>query len=353
MEHIIAKEKGWKVGVDYPEWGNNELYLQTIQGGYLKGDETPKEAYRRVSNAAAKHFHKHNVQELSNKFFDIIWKGWLCLSTPVLSNMGLERGLPISCFSSYYPDDLYEINRKNTEISMLSKNGGGTSANFSEVRPAGAKISSGGTSDGIIPFLKQLDSTVKASKQLPVRRGACAVYLDIEHKDYEDFLLIRKGQGDPDRQQMRLHQGSVITDEFMNQMITGDEDKRKLWTETLRWRIERGEPYIAFIDNANKTWYSQNKSIPSIKSSNLCNEIWLPLDKDHSFVCCLSSLNLYKWDEFKDTDTIQLSIWFLDAVIEEFIQKAEQIKGIEDAVRFAKKSRAIGLGKNNAQYKLL
>lgn len=341
-EHNIAKIKGWKVGVDYPEWGNNEFYLQTIQGGYLDGDETPKQAYERVSCAAAE---KLNKPELKDKFFNIIWNGWLCLSTPVLSNMGTERGLPISCFGSYVEDSLYEINRKNMEIAILSKNGGGTSANFDSVRPAGSPISGGGTSDGIIPFLKQLDSTVKASKQLPVRRGACATYINIEHKDYKDFLLIRKGQGDADRQQMRLHQGAIITDSFMKDMLAGDKEKRELWAETMKWRIERGEPYLTFIDNANnQAWWKGILDLPSIKNPQLCAEIFLPSDMYHTYVCCLSSLNLYKWDEFKDTDTIQLAIWFLDAVIQEFIDKAKLIKGIEDAVRFAEKSRAVGLG---------
>lgn len=341
-EHNIAKEKGWKLGIDYPEWGNNKLYLQTIQGGYLVGNETPKQAYMRVAHSAATHLNK---PELADKFFNIIWKGWLGLSTPVLSNMGTKRGLPISCFGSFVEDSLYEINRKIMEIAILSKSGGGTSANFSSVRPSGSIISGGGTSDGVIPFLKQLDSTVKASKQLPVRRGACAVYLDIEHKDYDDFLKIRKGQGDPDRQQMRLHQGAIIKDDFMNQMIAGDPEKRKLWGETLKWRIERGEPYLTFITNArNQAWWKNKLNIPDIENCQLCAEIFLPSDKDHTYVCCLSSLNLAKWDEYKDTDTIQLSIWFLDAVIQEFIEKAKEIKGIEDAVRFAEKSRAVGLG---------
>lgn len=268
IEHPIAQSKNWKVGIDYPEWGNNEFYLQTIQGGYLIKDETPRDAYNRVASTAAKYLKK---PELEAKFFNIIWKGWLALSTPVLSNFGTDRGLPISCFGSFVSDSLYEINRKNMEIAILSKSGGGTSANFSSVRAAGSSISGGGTTDGIIPFLKQLDSTVKASKQLPVRRGACAVYIDIEHSDYKDFLLIRRGQGDPDRQQMRLHQGSIISDKFMTDMLAGDKRKRELWTETMKWRIERGEPYMTFIDNANnQAWWKGILDIPSIKNPQLC-----------------------------------------------------------------------------------
>ena len=491
MTHEIAKNKNWAVGIDYPEWGNNELYLQTITNGYLFGEETPKQAYTRVSNKAAELL---NRPDLKREFFDVLWKGWLCLSSPVLANFGLKRGLPISCFNSYYSDDMYEINRKNLEIAMMSKNGGGTSANVSAIRHNGAAISSGGTTDGQIPFLKQLDSTVKASKQFPVRRGACAVYNEITHKDYRDFLMINEGMGDPDRFQMKLSQGAIISDEFMNSLETNQENK-KLWIETLMRRVKRGQPYLMFKDNANnQKWWEGILNIPEINSSNLCvtpetqiltdegyieigknegrkvnvwngeqwsktiilktgvnqkvitvnfdngssincteyhkfyvenggiklsiqkdnegfknnlvsevkakdlkvgdiiegyvfenkvysgvkvtsiidngkysdtycvtepirnkvvfngiltgncNEIYLPTDKDHSFVCCLSSLNLTKYEEWKNTNLVELAIYFLDAVMEEFIIKARQIKGLDDAVRFAEKSRALGLG---------
>lgn len=341
ITHEIAIKKNWTVGLDYPEWGNNELYLQTITNGYLFGDETPKQAYIRVSTKAALLL---NRIDLKQEFFDILWKGWLCLSSPVLANFGLERGLPISCFNSYYSDDMYEINRKNLEIAMMSKNGGGTSANVSAIRPNGATISSGGTTDGIIPFLKQLDSTIKASKQFPVRRGACAVYLDITHKDYRDFLMINEGMGDPDRFQMKLSQGAIISDDFMNSLDTNQENK-KLWIETMQRRVKRGMPYTMFKDNANnQKWWKGILDIPEINSSNLCNEIYLPSDKNHSFVCCLSSLNITKYEEWKNTNLVELAIYFLDAVMEEFIIKAKKIKGLDDAVRFAEKSRALGLG---------
>lgn len=335
----------WVSGVDYPEWGNNDLYLQTISNGYLFEDETPKKAYERVCKRACEVL---NRPDLYNDFFNIIWNGWLCLSTPVLSNFGLKRGLPISCFNSYFSDDMYEINRKLAEIAMMSKNGGGTSANFTEIRPSGATISNGGTSDGIIPFLKQLDSTIKASKQFPVRRGACAVYLDIKHKDYNDFLMINEGIGDPDRFQMKLQQGAVISDEFMNNL---EGENKKLFVETLMRRVKRGTPYLMFNDNANNSkWWKNILDLPEINSSNLCNEIYLPTDKSHSFVCCLSSLNLLKYKQWKDwkgennKSLVELAIYFLDAVMEDFIIKAKQIKGMSDAVRFAEKSRALGLG---------
>lgn len=342
--HQIAKSLGWESGVDYPEWGNNALYLTTIKGGYLLEKETPKMAYERIANVVAKTF---NNNELYNKIFEILWKGWLIPSTPVMANLGTDRGLPISCFSGHIGDDMHQIFRKNTEMAMLSKHGGGTAYDLSAIRPIGSPIRNGerGHADGIIPFSKVFDSTIIASKQGNTRRGAVALYLDIKHKEYEQFLEIREPKGDVNRQAHNVHQGTIITDDFMEEVINKNGRARELWLNTIKKRIKTGEPYLMFKDNANKTvpdyWKKHNLEI---KHSNLCNEIMLPTDEDHTLVCCLSSLNLYKYDEWKDTDTVYLSTILLDAVIQEFIDKSKDIKGIEDATRFAEKSRALGLG---------
>ena len=180
--HDLAKKQGWSID-DIPEWGNNSLYLTTMLGGYLQNKETPKEAYNRIASTAATYLNK---PELFSKFFEILWNGWLIPSTPVMSNFGTNRGLPISCFGGYIGDSMYDIYRKNLEMAILSKHGGGTAYDFSEIRPKGALIKDGsnGTTDGIIPFMKSFDSTIIASKQGKMRRGAVALYLSANHPEY-------------------------------------------------------------------------------------------------------------------------------------------------------------------------
>lgn len=268
--HKIAIEFGWELGIDYPEWGNNDLYLTTIKGGYLQKGETPKQAYKRLAETACSYLNK---PELYDKFFNIFWNGWLIPSTPVMSNFGTNKGLPISCFSGLLDDDMYEIGRKELEMRMLSKHGGGTAYDFSKVRPIGSKIKNGdlGTSDGIIPFMKSFDSTIISSKQGKTRRGAVAMYLDIEHKEYPEFLEIREPKGDINRQCHNIHQGAVVTDNFMRAVKASDGAERKLWTDTLKKRVKTGEPYIMFIDNANKNLPSNwQKNNLKIHHSNLC-----------------------------------------------------------------------------------
>ncbi|AID37510.1 ribonucleoside-diphosphate reductase subunit alpha [Candidatus Walczuchella monophlebidarum] len=342
--HPTAKKNGWKVEKDFPVWGNNELYLTTITGGYLLKEETPFEAYKRIAKTAAR-IQKEPI--LEKKIFDILWKGWLIPSTPVMGNFGNEKGLPISCFSSRVGDSMYDIYRKNLEMAILSKHGGGTAYDFTKVRPIGTMIKEGtlGTSDGIIPFIKSYDSTIIASKQGCTRRGAVAIYLNIEHKEYPQFLEIREPKGDVNRQCHNIHQGAVISDEFMRKVIEKNGSERELWLNTIKKRVKTGEPYLFFIDNANKNMPKNWKENDlKIWHSNLCTEIMLPTDENHTLVCCLSSLNLYKYDDWKDTDTVSYAIMFLDSVIQEFLDKSHDIHGIEDAVRFAEKSRALGLG---------
>jgi len=342
--HPLAAKKGWIVGEDYPVWGNNSHYLTTIQGAYLLKDEVPSVAYRRLSRTAA---HYLQDKELEDRFYKILWNGWLIPSTPVMCNMGTTRGLPISCFSGVVGDDMYDIYRKNLEMAMLSKHGGGTAYDFSGVRAIGSPIQGGknGSSDGIVPFIKSFDSTILASKQGSTRRGAVAIYLDASHKEYPEFLRLRTGEGELNRQCHIIHQGAKFDDAFMQQVIEKKGVERELWLATLKTRVKTGEPYIFFTDNVNRNlpeWWKLKNLV--VRHSNLCAEIFLPTDENHTLVCCLSSMNLFKWDEWKDTDAVYLATMFLDAVMSEFIEKSADIKGIEDARRFAIKSRALGLG---------
>ena len=334
--------KDWKKGIDYPEWGDTDVYKKTISGGYLFNGESPRDAYMRVATKVAKRLYK---PEMTETFFEYIWNGWLCLASPVLSNTGLDRGLPISCFGIDVADSIQDIGQKNLEMMLLAKHGGGVGIGINMIRPAGANITGNGTSDGVVPFCKIYDSTILATNQGSVRRGAASVNINIEHNDFEEWLEIREPKGDVNRQSLNLHQCAVIGDKFMRKLEQGDEEARRKWSKLLRKRKATGEPYILFKGNTNKAnpkAYKDNAL--KVHMTNICSEIVLHTDESHSFVCCLSSLNIAKYDEWKNTNIIHDSIWFLDGVLEEFIQRAKYRKGFENAVRSAEKGRALGLG---------
>jgi len=332
----------WKKGEDYPEWGNTDVYKKTISGGYLLPGETPRDAYTRVASSVARRLYK---PELTEKFFDYIWNGWLCLASPVLSNTGTDRGLPISCFGIDVGDSIQEIGNKNLEMMLLAKHGGGVGIGINMIRPAGARITGNGTSDGVVPFCKIYDSTILATNQGSVRRGAASVNINIEHPDFPEWLEIREPKGDVNRQSLNLHQCAVVGDKFMRKLEQGDAEARSRWSKLLRKRKATGEPYILFKGNTNKAnpvAYKANGL--KVHMTNICSEITLHTDENHSFVCCLSSLNLAKYEEWKDTNLIHDAIWFLDGVMEEFIQRAKGLRGFENSVRSAQRGRALGLG---------
>ena len=333
---------GWEIDVDFPSWGNTEIYVNTISKGYLLPGEKPKDAYWRVATRIAQRLEK---PQLATKFFDYIWKGWLNLATPVLSNTGTDRGLPISCFGIDVGDSIYEIGKKNLELMLLAKHGGGVGIGINQIRPAGSTITGNGTSDGVVPFAKIYDSTILATNQGSVRRGAASVNLNIEHDDFEEWLEIREPKGDVNRQSLNLHQCAIVGDKFMRKLQDGEPDARRKWGKLLQKRKATGEPYIMFKGNTNKAnpeMYKKNGL--KVFMTNICSEIVLHTDESHSFVCCLSSLNLAKYDEWRDTDLVYTATMFLDGVLSEFIQKAKNMRGFENAVRSAEKGRALGLG---------
>ena len=332
----------WIKGTDYPEWGDTEVYKKTISGGYLLNGESPLDAYKRVCSTVARRLDR---PELASKFLEYIWNGWLCLASPVLSNTGTDRGLPISCFGIDVADSVKDIGQKNLEMMLLAKHGGGVGIGINQIRPAGAKIKGNGTSDGVVPFCKIYDSTILATNQGSVRRGAASVNINIDHADFEEWLEIREPKGDVNRQSLNLHQCAVVGDKFMRRLEQGDQEARRKWGKLLQKRKATGEPYILFKGNTNKNnpaAYKENGL--KVHMTNICSEITLHTDENHSFVCCLSSLNLAKYDEWKNTNIIYDAIWFLDGVLEEFIQKAKGKIGFENSVRSAEKGRALGLG---------
>ncbi len=331
-----------------PEWMSKEA-IKTLSKGYLYQGETPRGMYERVANQAAKIL---NYPELSSDIFEMLWKGFLGLATPVASNFGTPRGLPISCYSNHISDSVPSLYSHLKESAALSQHGGGVGTYFGDIRPAGAPISSGGKSTGVVPWMRQYDQCASVVSQGGVRRGSFALYIPIDHPDLPEVLRSKDhSQGDP-RGFIDSNIAVIVPDEWVESMLAGDLEKKKIFGEVLKMRLVSGSPYIIFIDNANRAnpdCYVQRGL--SVKLSNLCSEIFLHTDENHTFVCVLSSLNLSRWDEWKDwtgpatgKSAPELAVYLLDAVVEEFCHKAERITSQGRAVRFARKSRALGLG---------
>ena len=266
-------------------------------------------------------------------------RGFYSLSTPVWINFGKQKGLPISCYGSNVDDSLDSILNGGREIGLMSKYGGGTSVYLGNIRPRGAVISTGGHADGPIHYAKLYDTTVDVCKQSEARRGACAVWLPLEHADALEFLDIGT-EGNPIQ---NLQYGVTVTDKWLEEMKAGDGDKRKIWAKVIQRRNEFGFPYIMFKDNSNNNTPYKELGL-EITASNLCSEIQLPTDSFNSFVCCLGSINLLHWEEMKNTDAIETYTLFLNAVMDEFIKKSAVMPGMKRAYRFASQHRAIGLG---------
>ena len=319
-------------------WWLNEESQQILNRGYLLKGETTKTAIERIAKAAAKRLYK---PELTDGFIEMIEKGWMSLSSPIWANMGTERGLPISCFNVHVPDYIEGITHKLGEVIMQTKIGGGTSGYFGELRERGSAVTDNGKSSGAVSFMKLFDTAMDTISQGGVRRGAFAAYLDIDHPDIKEFLEI-KNIGNP---LQNLFNGVCVPDYWMQDMIDGDIEKRTVWAKVIESRQQKGLPYIFFSDNVNrnKPQVYKDKNL-KIYSSNLCSEIALPSTNDESFICCLSSMNLELYDEWKDTGAVKLAIYFLDAVLQEFIAKTEDNYYLASANRFAKRHRALGLG---------
>lgn len=309
-----------------------------LSRGYLLEGESAEERIKQICDTAENLL---GIKGFSEKFEDYLSRGWYSLSSPIWSNFGRERGLPISCFGSYISDTMEDILGKVAEVGMMTKTGGGTSAYFGALRGRGGKISSGGESTGSVHFMELYDKLMNVVSQGNVRRGSFAAYLPIDHPDIEEFLTIR----DSGHTIQEMSIGVCVSDQFMEKMINGDKDCRRIWGKVIKKRFETGYPYIFFTDNANNGMpqvYKDKGYI--INHSNLCSEIMLPNSADESFVCDLSSMNLLHYDDWKDSDAVQTLIYFLDAVMTEFINKTEGMKFMDAPRNFAINHRALGLG---------
>jgi len=340
-----------KSKMDLPEikW-LTENSRKFLESGYLTGDTTPEERILEIAQHAEKIL---GIEGYAEKFYKYMSEGFYSLASPVWSNFGKKRGLPISCFGSCIADDMGDILYTQSEVGMMSKLGGGTSGYFGKIRHRGAEVKNNGSSSGSVHIMQLFEKMVDIVSQGSVRRGRFAPYLPIDHQDIHEFLEIGT-EGNPIQE---LTHGVTVGDQWMQEMIDGDVEKRTLWAKVLQRRGEIGYPYIFFRDHANNGTVDvyKDKNL-KIHGSNLCTEIMLPSNEDWSFVCCLSSMNLLHYDKWKDTDAVETLTYFLDAVMEEFITKLEVYKNstdrddqltftfMEKAYNFAKENRALGLG---------
>jgi len=316
----------------------NQKSRSFLARGYVPEGQTAEQRIRHIAETAEKYL---KLEGFAEKFEDYMSRGWFSLSSPVWANYGLKRGLPCSCNGSVISDTMESILSKNAEIGMMTKNAAGTSAYFGKIRPRGSPISSGGESSGSVHFMELFDKTTSVVSQSNVRRGSMAAYLDIDHDDIEEFLQIRS-EGHPIQD---LSFGVCVSNEWMRGLLNKDEEKLKIWGKIIKKRFETGYPYIHFTGNANEQAPAVYRDKGErIYASNLCNEINLSADEYHSFVCVLSSMNLLHFDEWKDTDAVEVLTYFLDTVTEEYIQKTYGMPYMEAAHRFAAEQRAIGLG---------
>ncbi len=331
-----------------PEWMSQEA-VDTLSRGYLWQAETPRGMWERVANNAARILKRDDI---GADLFEALWSGYIGLATPVAANFGVPRGLPISCYSVHLSDSVQSIYSHLKEVAALSKNGGGVGVYFGDIRPAGAPITAGGKSTGTVPWAQQYDLAASVVSQGGVRRGSFAIYIPITHPDLPELLRSKDhSQGDP-RKFIDSNLAVTVDDEFINSMLAGDLDKQKLFGEVMKIRMVSGSPYIVYIDNANRQnpeCYDQRGL--KVSTSNLCSEIFLHTDESHSFVCVLSSLNLARYEQWKDwkapntgKTVPELVTYLLDAVVEEFCHKADRLPSMGRSVRFARKSRALGIG---------
>jgi len=322
-----------------PEWYSTASW-QMFKEKYLYETDSVKGQFERIASCAAKHLRHIGVEdEAKDKFFNMLWKGWLSPSTPVLANMGTTRGLPVSCSGSVIGDSIDGFYTARKETALLTKYGFGTSGYLGNIRPRGSKISVGGKASGVVPVFRGFIQDMRDVAQGTTRRGAWAGYLPIDHGDFHelaDFVL-----AEPDDANV----GWIITDAFIKRLDDGDAEAIDRYQKAMKLKMVTGKGYFCFIDKINaKRPESYVKNGLTVKASNLCDEITLFADEDHTFTCVLSSLNVAKYDEWKDTDTVFWATVFLDCVAEEFIQIAKKISGLETAVRFTEKGRALGLG---------
>lgn len=337
-ENLSEKRKQLQQEGLVPEWYSTAGYQMFATKYEYQTDRSVRGQFERIAKTAAKHV-EHIFPMAEQKFFDLLWKGWLSPSTPVLANMGTDRGMPVSCSGTYCEDSIDGFYSNLKEVALLTKQGFGTASDFSDIRPRGSPISIGGKANGVLHVIKEHISAMRNVTQGTARRGAWAVYLDIEHGDFDE--VINHLMADQDD----FNIGWTIKQSFIDLLDKNDPEAIRRYQKVLKTKMIFGKGYFFFVDKANKkrpAMYIDRGF--KIRNSQLCSEIMLYNDEEHTYTCVLSSMNGARYDEWKDTDAVYWATIFLDCVAAEFIEKARKIKGLEKAVRFTEKSRALGLG---------
>lgn len=335
-EKLSEERKRLQAEGKLPDWLTTGGY-QLVKEKYLYETDSLRDTYSRIARTAARH--TDDPGYWYERFNDIMWKGWLACSTPVLSNMGTIKGMPVSCSGGYIPDSIEGFYDGYKETAILTKHGFGTSSYLGDIRPRGSKIRTGGKASGTLPIIKHFVQDMRDVAQGTSRRGAWAGYLPIDHQDFHEVIDYVEHHPDD------LNIGWIITDRFLDSLSNGDRDSIGRYQRSLKVKAVTGKGYYFFVDKVNNLspqCYKDNGL--DVKASNLCTEITLHSDKDHTFTCVLSSMNLEKYDEWKDTDAVFVSTVFLDCVASEFISLSKNIPGMAAANNFTTKSRALGLG---------
>jgi ribonucleoside-diphosphate reductase alpha chain len=343
IEKLSKERKELQAQGELPDWLTTQAW-QLLKDKYLWNTNSLKDTFRRIARTLAKHAKTKpewwlTTDTWEDKFFDVLWKGHLAASTPVLSNTGTTKGCPVSCSGNYVHDSIHGFYDARKEVAILTKNGFGTSSYLGDIRARGSKIASGGKASGVLPVFKGFVQDMRDVAQGTSRRGAWAGYLEIDHDDF--YELVDHVYHYPDDANV----GFIYSDAFIERLKNGDKDATERYQRHMKLRAVTGKGYFMFSDKVNRLnppMY-RDKGI-EVKASQLCSEVLLYSGQDMTYTCVLSSLNLTKWDEWKDTDCVFVSTVFLDCVAQEFIELGRNIVGLEKAVLFTEKSRALGLG---------
>jgi ribonucleoside-diphosphate reductase alpha chain len=316
-----------------PDWYTTDAWA-LFKSKYMEGSSSFKERVTTIANVAAKHAPKDN-NDWSGQFFDIIWKGWLSPSTPCLANLGTNKGMPVACSGQYIGDSVTSFYSELLDTAVLTKHGFGTSGYLGDIRPRGSSIGTGGTASGVVPVFQTYVDTMKRVTQGVARRGAWAGYLPIDHPDFHELADFVKNNPDD------ANVGWCISDEFMAELTAGKPEAIARYQKAMKLKMLTGKGYFFFSDKVNR---HRPVDYPEVKASNLCTEIMLHSSDDETFTCVLASMNLDKYDEWKNTNAVFIATVFLDCIASEFIERAKNIKGMEKAVLSTQRSRALGLG---------
>lgn len=332
-EFLSAERKRLQKEGLLPDWYNTPGWA-LFKSKYMEGSGSFHERISKIAYTAAKHA-PGDKKEWEDRFFDVIWKGWLSPSTPTLANLGSSKGMPVACSGQYIADSVVSFYEELRDTAVLTKNGFGTSGYLGDIRPRGSRIATGGTASGVLPVFQTYVDAMKRVTQGVARRGAWAGYLPIDHPDFGELAEWIKNNPDD------ANVGWIISDEFIESLQSGHPEALERYQKALKLKMLTGKGYFFFVDKVNR---KRPEGYPIVQASNLCTEIMLHSGPDETFTCILASMNLEKYDEWKDTDAVFVATVFLDCVVSCFIEQAKGQPGFEKAVRATERSRALGLG---------